>query len=212
MKKVYIEYGNPQYRALFEQFGFSVVFSPEASDLVVFTGGSDVSPALYGDKQHPTTGNDPHRDMREKALFDFCVKNNLPMVGICRGGQFLNVMNGGRMYQDVTGHTMSHDLVDLITGEVVYVSSTHHQMMLPGDDSSLVAVSQNVDSYREWYEGTIFKRDQTEKGIEVVYYEKTNSLCFQPHPEFSGMPAMRKYFDSLLARYTFAYVDSAAYV
>ncbi len=198
----YIHNGNDQYHDLFAQAGFVLVNHWTKADVVCFTGGEDVSPAIYGDREHPFTHNNPFRDEEEAKLFSYCVDRGIPMVGICRGGQFLNVMSGGRMYQHVEGHTRSHFLTDLSTGDGVYVSSTHHQMMLPGADAVLIATSIDVEGERQWYEGQVFKKDITNEGIEVVYYPHTNCLCFQPHPEFNGVAyqSMKEYFFSVMER------------
>ena len=120
------------------------------------------------------------------------------MAGICRGAQFLNVMNGGKMWQHVTGHAVSkgHIATDLVSGEEVLVTSTHHQMMIPSAHGKVLAVA-NVAGHKYSY-------DKGEEGgvtpdIEVVFYEDTKSLCFQPHPEYVGLdhPCQRLYFDYL---------------
>lgn len=200
MKKVYIVGGGADYARMFVSLGFEVVKSLIGADLACFTGGADVSPYLYGDDKHPFTGNDPIRDDAEKRFFDQAQAHGIPMVGICRGAQFLNVMCGGRMYQHVEKHTRDHEITDLTTGETVWVTSTHHQMMMPTSEAVLVASSTLYGS-REWYEGQVFLRDVSNQDIEVVFYEKQRCLCFQPHPEFDGYPQMRDYFDSLLAKY-----------
>lgn len=200
MNKVYIECSSQAYKSLFEAFSFEVVHTPEVADLVCFTGGSDVTPSLYGDKAHRSTGNFPARDEKERVLFNFCLDKGIPMVGICRGGQFLNVMSGGRMYQDVMGHCYPHDIIDAETGEIIHVSSTHHQMMMPSDKAAIIATSVNVNSEREWFDQQVFRKDVSKEGIEVVYYPHTNCLCFQPHPEFVSpeYTRMREYFHTLL--------------
>lgn len=202
MKKVYIAQSSSGYHTLFEGLGFRIIPDAKEAEIVVFTGGSDVSPDYYGHAKHRTTQCDPHRDNVEQALFEHCIANNIPMVGICRGAQFLNVMSGGEMYQDVSKHTMAHDITDVETGEVVYVSSTHHQMMKPAENALLVA-SSRIGGSIEWWDGEIFKRDVSKEDIEVVWYEHSRCLCFQPHPEFIGSNyiGMRGYFDSLLNRY-----------
>lgn len=199
---VYIVAGDSAYRNMFERLGFEVTSSLLKADLVCFTGGADVSPHLYGDKAHQYTYSDPHRDEVEGRVFDRCVNTGTPMVGICRGGQFLNVMNGGRMYQHIDAHTRSHHIQDVWTGEVIYVSSTHHQMMTPSPDAELVAYSL-LGGRREWYEGVTPMADVSDKDIEVVFYGKTRSLCFQPHPEFQAAEyeGMLSYFASLLDRF-----------
>ncbi len=204
MKKVYIEYASVSYHRLFAGLGYQNVYSPEAADFICFTGGADVSPGIYGDVAHKTTHNDLFRDDKETRLFNWALEKRIPMVGICRGGQFLNVMSGGRMYQDVSEHGRSHPIVDKRTGEIFYVTSTHHQMMLPQGKYQLVA-SSNLRGYREWYEGEVFKRDIFDEDIEVVWYESTSCLCFQPHPEMYQeehvFNPMRTYFHSLLKEF-----------
>jgi GMP synthase-like glutamine amidotransferase len=187
MKKVYIVGGNGQYANLFEGLGFSTTGNIVGADLVCFTGGADVSPHLYGDKKHQYTGSDYARDSFEMRLFDEVRQNGIPMVGICRGGQFLNAMSGGRMYQHVTKHGIhgTHDMIDVETGEHIPVTSTHHQMFMPSEQAIIVAIA-TLGGEREWYDGEVFKRDVSNTDYEVVYYEATNSLCFQPHPEFNG--------------------------
>jgi len=202
MKKVLIIAGDDDYKRLFIFLGFEVVQELHKADLVCFTGGQDVTPKLYGDKKHAYTYNSFHRDESEALIFHKAKHLGIPCVGICRGAQFLNVMSGGRMYQHVAGHTVGHTITDTQSGEQVYVSSTHHQMMLPGEDAEIIATG-NQKGRREWYDGEIFKSDISDKDVEVVFYEGTQSLCFQPHPEFSSVEylGMRKYFAELLDRF-----------
>jgi GMP synthase-like glutamine amidotransferase len=200
--KVCIIHSSPEYAALFLHLGFKLTEFIDEADLVCFTGGADVSPDLYGATKHPRTYNDRYRDNIETKVFEHVKELKKPMVGICRGGQFLNVMSGGSMYQDVTRHTMPHEITDLQTGEKLLVSSTHHQMMKPSPEGILVA-SSTLGGQREWYEGQVFKMDVSEQDIEVVYYKDTNALCFQPHPEFNGSNyiPMKNYFKGLLNRF-----------
>lgn len=202
MTTVYIHNGDDQYHDLFANAGFQVVNKLALAELVCFTGGEDVTPAIYGDKSHPYTHNNPFRDEEEANVFKDCMARSIPMVGICRGSQFLNVMSGGRMYQHVEGHGRSHNITDLETGEVIYVSSTHHQMQMPSEQAIIIATSIDVTGERQWYDGQIFHKDVCSEGIEVVYYPHTNCLCFQPHPEFSGaaFESMKNYFFSLCER------------
>lgn len=202
MKNVYIVGGGFDYAALFKELGFNITSEITQASLVCFTGGADVTPELYGDDKHPYTGNDPSRDKHEMVLYAHIRDLDIPMVGICRGAQFLNVMSGGRMYQHVEKHTRSHAITDLQTGETIWVSSTHHQMIMPSPEAVLVA-SSTLGGEREWYEGQVFKKDISQEDIEVVFYEKTKCLCFQPHPEFDypEYEGMRKYFGELLKKY-----------
>jgi putative glutamine amidotransferase len=116
-------------------------------DGIMFTGGSDVDPALYGESPHPTTHVKPERDTAEMMLMRAAIAEGLPMLGICRGIQLMAVAYGGRLHQhlpDVLGHHGHRPLhgpkfgehaVRLrpgsrtagILGDVVMVNSFHHQ-------------------------------------------------------------------------------------
>lgn len=78
-------------------------------DGLVITGGKDIDPGSYGQQPHPSSdepGRD--RDAWELALLGEALKRKLPVLGICRGAQVLNVALGGTLHQhlpDVIGHT-----------------------------------------------------------------------------------------------------------
>jgi putative glutamine amidotransferase len=78
-------------------------------DGLVITGGKDVDPARYGQPAHPKTDEPRYdRDEWEFALLDGALRRGLPVLGICRGAQVLNVALGGTLHQhlpDVVGHT-----------------------------------------------------------------------------------------------------------
>lgn len=204
-RNVFIINTDREYNALFEKLGFTLTKDFDKANLIVFTGGEDVSPDLYGDNKHLKTWNNPHRDEREQMLYSIACKEGIPMVGICRGAQLLNVLNGGRMYQDVGKHAVGagHLLVDTSTHQEILVTSTHHQMMMPAEKAEVVAIA-NEGGYREWVENGFVEREEvSNEDYEVLYYADTNCLCFQPHPEFTGAKwePMKEYFANLLQRY-----------
>ncbi|MGH3145702.1 MAG: gamma-glutamyl-gamma-aminobutyrate hydrolase family protein [Rubrobacter sp.] len=78
-------------------------------DALIVTGGAgDVNPALYGEEPHPETGPvQEERDAYELALVRAATERRMPVLGICRGMQILNVAYGGGIEQhipDVVGH------------------------------------------------------------------------------------------------------------
>ena len=81
----------------------------EVLDGLLITGGRDVDPALYGQDRHPRTDQPAEdRDRWELALLHAALRRGLPVLGICRGAQLLNVALGGTLHQhlpDVVGHT-----------------------------------------------------------------------------------------------------------
>ncbi len=203
MHKAYIVgVGSQAYRDLLIGYGFELTSEPLKADIALFTGGEDVTPGLYGAKAHPYTSFNTFRDDEEQAYFKAFKELGVPMLGICRGGQFLNVMNGGSMYQHVTHHTQDHVIMDVLSQCTLWASSTHHQMMKPTSKAVLVAVAHQHGK-RQWYEGVEFHEDVSHEDIEVVYYEEAKCLCFQPHPEFYGerYHHLREYLGQCLERF-----------
>lgn len=175
--------------------GFKLLFTADNPDLIIFTGGADVDPSLYNEPKHHSTYSHIERDQFEKEFFD--KHFTTPKAGICRGGQFLNVMSGGSLWQDVDNHTRSHNLTDIETQREIQVTSTHHQMMRPGTQGELVATAYESTKRATALE---FNRNKDFADIEVVYYPDTQCLCFQPHPEYN-MQSCEDYFFELLARF-----------
>lgn len=168
------------------------------ADCIVFTGGSDVDPSLYGEsKTTKVLVTDLDRDHKEMAVFKYAVSHGIPMIGICRGAQFLNVMNGGKLVQHANGHSVDHKIriptsVDYPVKEFV-VTSTHHQLIVPNIERGhqLLGYTEGIATHLE---GVPFKEytkyskkysagETIAKEAEVLWYETTGSLCVQYHPE-----------------------------
>lgn len=201
---------------------FTVVKNILYADIVVFTGGADINPAIYGSRPLPSTYFSPDRDKDD--LEAVRRSEGKALVGLCRGAQLLNCNpNGGTLWQDVTGHGGSHhEVTDYVNGGKWVTNSLHHQMMRPGPDAEIVAGCE-VATRKETYE-SVWRRDQpsaTEGGVgaamllegepdnidpEVVWYEKTRSLLVQFHPEF-GHPSTTEYFYELVDRYLLPSMD-----
>jgi gamma-glutamyl-gamma-aminobutyrate hydrolase PuuD len=89
--------------------------SPESAaavdrlDAVVLAGGPDVGPDRYGATPHPRTGQPhPERDAAELAVLHRALERGIPVLGVCRGAQVLNVGLGGTLVQhvpDAVGHS-----------------------------------------------------------------------------------------------------------
>ena len=201
-KKVYIVGRCPLTEAMFKSKGFEFCYSMCNADLVVFLGGADVSPRLYNQPAHPTTKFNHRRDDEDLSAFRDARIANKPMVGICRGGQFLHVMNGGKLHQDVGGHANGnkHPLYDHVFGRILDVTSTHHQQMVSG--KGRIVASSSVSTYKQVFkdaEGDFFheKNYVLFRDPEVIFHKDTMSLCYQPHPEFTkaGEPNTDLFFD-----------------
>lgn len=191
--KVYVVGGGFEYIRLMYTLGCDGATTLDEADVVLFTGGEDVNPELYGEACMAKTNFNRLRDDKESAIFSAALEREIPMVGICRGGQFLNVKNGGKMWQHVNGHTRNHiarieiaPFVGKAQRRTIEVTSTHHQMMIPTDEAFILATANEST---EKHSPAITEIGKRENDTEVVWYDDTHCLCFQPHPEFGNAPA-----------------------
>jgi gamma-glutamyl-gamma-aminobutyrate hydrolase PuuD len=119
----------------------------DAVDGLIFSGGADLDPELYGQEPHAeTAGVVTERDRAELALLEAALARDMPVLAICRGSQVLNVARGGDLVQhlpDVVGDEKhkerpgtyaDHDVtleegtrLAQLLGERVAVKSHHHQ-------------------------------------------------------------------------------------
>jgi len=157
--------------------------NPKQFKLVLFTGGEDVSPHLYGHTSPKNMCmNSLERDMEEEQVFQTALLNNTKMTGICRGSQFLNVMNGGHMIHHLTNHGTSHE-IETIRGEFFLVTSTHHQMSIPTEHGVVLAWARDRRS-------SIYIGDKDEPfnydgpEVEAYWYPQTQCAAVQYHPEY----------------------------
>lgn len=177
-------------------------------DVLVFTGGVDVDPWLYGEEPHPTTFYSPARDDREVAIYQAALRRGVRMCGICRGSQFLTVMNGGLLVQHIDNHGIpgTHQVRDMsgIVGGDVGVTSTHHQMMYPfnlaSDTYQILAGCSITDKVQGMPDGY----DDLPLDVEAVWYPNTKCLCVQFHPEYMPKDSDGyKYYQALLSAFIF---------
>lgn len=161
-------------------------------DGIVFTGGSDIDPEYYDEVPKPQLGEvRTHRDAHEVALMKKVIaETTIPVLGICRGAQLLNVAKGGSLYQDITtqrptaeehsyfGRSPKHVPVHTVTiapdsklhqfvGQPeLHVNSFHHQSLKDiGRDLLVVATAPD---------GT----------VEAIEHEGERSIvAVQWHPE-----------------------------
>lgn len=154
-------------------------------DLVLFTGGEDVNPELYGEEKGMYTSFNVNRDEIESKSFS--AYQDVPKLGICRGSQFLTVKAGGKLIQHVTGHGRSHNII--YGGRAFKMTSTHHQMLFP---FNLKNKNYKLLAHSEYFEShTYLNGDNKEYELpndflepEIVYYPNINALCIQGHPEY----------------------------
>lgn len=227
-KRIAIINGGREYDKCFEPHGDVVhkrisvkdnlAVKLSSVEVVVFTGGADVSPRLYDEQRHPMTRDNIERDMAELRLFKYCKTNKIPMVGICRGSQFLTVMNGGKLVQHITNHGIAppngHDISCILDKMTVEVTSTHHQMMYPWTqmgEFQLLAYSEGRSSGYEGVPSEERRLGMLETNFslppmepEAVWWPSTKCLLTQFHPELMDQSSDGAiYYQKLLQEYIF---------
>ena len=182
----------------------------ERLDAVLLPGGGDMRPNIYGAEAHPLTDNiDDARDHVEVNLTRWAVDDDLPVLGICRGHQVVNVALGGTLIQDVPSeigsgilhnvtvprdsrpHEVNIDpssrLASILGTTTIAVNSLHHQSVGVAAPDTCV---------------TAYSPDGVVEALEMP--QKKFVLSVQWHPEdlYRDDPAMKRLFK--------AFVEAAA--
>ena len=170
-------------------------------DGLILVGGSDVGASTYGAEPHPT--NDPpneRRDEAELALLRGALDRDMPLLGICRGFQLLNIAYGG---------TLEQHLDDVVDGDLHRVRlgewSNHPVDVLGGKLRDLVPSGTVIHSHHhqgiatvgQGLEVTAMAPDDTVEGLEDP--TKTFAVGVLWHPEEAHDAAGGPLFDALIA-------------
>jgi putative glutamine amidotransferase len=158
-------------------------------DGLIITGGRDVDPGAYGQQPHSATDepvvDNRTRDAVEFALVDRAVRRGIPVLGICRGAQVLNVALGGTLHQhlpDVLGHT-HHQQGNAVfaTSSIRTVAGTRLAAVI-GESSD--AQCYHHQAIEKLGQGLIVSAQDSDGVIEAVEIPGENFvLAVQWHPE-----------------------------
>ena len=185
----------------------------ERLDGVVIVGGDDVDPRRYGRTPGPFTPLiDPQRDAFEAGLIEAAIDGTVPLLGVCRGAQLLNVVRGGTLHPHLAhGEGESHgsyayprahrvhevrtaagSVTHALYGETTRVNSFHHQAVdVPG--RGIVVTGWAPDGI-----------------VEAIELEGRPVVGVQWHPEvFGGDPVFDWLVDQASARATLGVASAA---
>lgn len=180
-------------------------------DAIILIGGADIHPSYYNEEPIEQLGEvDSLRDVYDIALIRLAAQRNVPMLGICRGEQLINVAFGGTLYQDIpaqypdttvrhnqkepssvpthTVHLLQGSAIAQITGQTELFTNTHHHQ----------AVKQAAPGFRI----TAWATDSIPEAIENINGKPIWGVQF--HPE-----ALTVAGDSISARFFHFLVDKA---
>ena len=159
-------------------------------DGILFTGGQDVSPAVYGEDCLPKCGIPClERDETERKLLDKAMSLDMPVFGICRGLQFFNAALGGKLYQDIPSQ-----FPDAVAHHQPkpYDKPSHTVLLLPGTPLAKLMGQEKLQVNSCHHQGVkvlapgLLPMAIAEDGLVEALYAplKTFVHAIQWHPEF----------------------------
>ncbi|WP_116051767.1 gamma-glutamyl-gamma-aminobutyrate hydrolase family protein [Amycolatopsis palatopharyngis] len=154
-------------------------------DALVLTGGADIEPARYGRAAHPATVTRPDRDAAEFALTEAALGATIPVLGVCRGMEVLNVALGGTLVQhlpEVTGTAAHQPDVAVFGDTVVRLAEGSRAAGVLGTETACRCYHhQAVDGLGEGLRAVGWAADGTIEAVELP--GERFVLGVQWHPE-----------------------------
>ncbi|MGK2864125.1 MAG: gamma-glutamyl-gamma-aminobutyrate hydrolase family protein [Chitinophagaceae bacterium] len=162
----------------------------KSCDALVLSGGTDVNPEFTGHPlDYPNRPDvwEPKRDVFEKSLFEFALQHSLPILGICRGLQLVNVLQNGKLINDLNHFNEKHNKVENIDKEhtvKIIENSLLHEIVKVKEGAVNSAHHQAIEVLGKDLMINSLADDGTIEGLE---WEDKNRkpvmLCIQWHPE-----------------------------
>ena len=160
---------------------YKIVNSVEEADVLFLPGGADVHPSLYEHRNIASYAS-LSTDIEELDYLDRAIKRAIPIVGICRGLQLINVYLGGKMVQDMNTHSGSHEIN--VGSKIMRVNSLHHQLVYPytisKDSYRILGSKPKHASGRYLFDGQLCPEFED---IEIMHFPSIRAIGFQYHPE-----------------------------
>jgi len=152
-----------------------------ACDGLILPGGGDITPAFFGERNAGSVNIDTELDILQLQAMDYAIRTSLPVLGICKGMQIINVAFGGTIIQDLptasihryinrdqyhTTEILKDSCLHGLFGSTSIVNSAHHQ--------ALGALGTNLQAI-QWC--------PTDRCIEAIVHKDLPILGVQWHPE-----------------------------
>lgn len=156
----------------------------DAADGVIIGGGDDISPDIYGGSVITSARLDPERDELERSIVEETQERGMPVLGICRGSQMINVARGGDLYQDAYGvYTSSEKVWTILPRKEVWIDDNTRLGKIAGLQPMTVNSlhSQAVDKLGKGLRVAARDTGGMVQAIESI--EEPFALGVQWHPE-----------------------------
>jgi putative glutamine amidotransferase len=173
----------------------SVAAAAGRLDGLLLTGGGDIDPGTYGAQPHPRTSRvSVPRDAAELELLDAATAEGLPVLGVCRGMQLLNVARGGTLRQHLpndAGHTPAPGTFGSHPVRVAAGTRLAGILGANGDGTDVpTAHHQAVDRLGEGLVATAWAQDGVIEAVEASAAGDPFMLAVQWHPEAGTDPRL----------------------
>lgn len=150
-------------------------------DCLLLPGGGDITPAFFGEQNRGSRKIDTELDILQLLALDYCIKNHVPVLGICKGVQVINVGFGGTLYQDMpTARLHSYEDGDKYHNTVIEKGSWLYELY--GDRA--IVNSAHHQAIKELGSGlSVVQRSVKDDCIEAIVHRDLPILGVQWHPE-----------------------------
>lgn len=176
-------------------------------DALLLPGGGDITPAFFGETNHGSRNIDTELDILQLQALNLAVCRDLPVLGICKGMQIINVGFGGTLTQDMTSQNVKrhgYDHGDKYHTSIIEKDSWLHHIY----GGEITVNSAHHQAIKKLGSGLAAVQYCPEDGcIEAISHQSLPIIGFQWHPErieedksgISGLPVLAYFFSLIFA-------------